>query len=322
MKSPSEIVARGRRVIDIEQAALARTATRIGDSFAAAVQCIAGAKGRTIVAGIGKSGLIGRKIAATLTSTGTPATFLHPTESVHGDLGIVGNDDVAILISKSGETDELLPLLDQLKRLGVSVVAITGDMDSTLSRASDVALDASVEEEACPHDLAPTTSTTVTLAIGDALAVALLEVKGFRREDFARLHPGGSLGRKLLTKVRDVMLIEKLPVLPPTATMREAVVMLAERRGIALVADAGGRLQGLLTTGDLTRLMERVQDVFPVRVDTVMVRSPKTATADELGSAVVFRMEKHGIMAMPVLDADGKILGVVHLHDLMRAGAA
>lgn len=322
MKTPDEIVARGRRVIDIEQAALARTAARIGASFAAAVQCIAGAKGRVIVAGIGKSGLIGRKIAATLTSTGTPATFLHPTESVHGDLGIVGNDDVAILISKSGETDELLPLLDQLKRLGVSVVAITGDLDSTLSRSADVALDASVEEEACPHDLAPTTSTTVTLALGDALAVALLEVKGFRREDFARLHPGGSLGRKLLTKVRDVMLVEELPVLPPTATMREAVVMLAERRGIVLVADAAGRLQGLLTTGDLTRLMERVQDVFPVRVDTVMVRSPKTATADELGSAVVFRMEKHGIMAMPVLDADGKILGVVHLHDLMRAGAA
>ena len=322
MKSPDEIIARGRRVIDIEQAALARTVTRIGDSFAAAVQCIASAKGRTIVAGIGKSGLIGRKIAATLTSTGTPATFLHPTESVHGDLGIVGKDDVAILISKSGETDELLPLLDQLKRLGVSVVAITGDMESTLSRSSDVALDASVEEEACPHDLAPTTSTTVTLAIGDALAVALLEVKGFRREDFARLHPGGSLGRKLLTKVRDVMLVEKLPVLPPTATMREAVVMLAERRGIVLVAGADGTLHGLLTTGDLTRLMERVQDVFPVRVDTVMVRSPKTATADELGSAVVFRMEKHGIMAMPVLDAGGKIIGVVHLHDLMRAGAA
>jgi arabinose-5-phosphate isomerase len=322
VKTPDEIIARGRRVIDIEQAALARTAARVGASFAAAVACIAGAKGRTIVAGIGKSGLIGRKIAATLTSTGTPATFLHPTESVHGDLGIVGNDDVAILISKSGETDELLPLLDQLKRLGVSVVAITGDMDSTLSRSADVALDASVLEEACPHDLAPTTSTTVTLAIGDALAVALLEVKGFRREDFARLHPGGSLGRKLLTKVRDVMLVEKLPVLPPTATMREAVVMLAERRGIVLIADASGRLQGLLTTGDLTRLMERVQDVFPVRVDTVMVRSPKTATADELGSAVVFRMEKHGIMAMPVLEADGTIVGVVHLHDLMRAGAA
>jgi len=308
----AEIIARGRRVIELEQAALARTAARTGPSFAAAVERIASAKGRTIVAGIGKSGLIGRKIAATLTSTGTPATFLHPTESVHGDLGIVGTDDVAILISKSGETDELLPLLEQLKRLGVGVIALTGEVDSTLARAADVALDASVEEEACPHDLAPTTSTTVTLALGDALAVALLEVKGFRREDFARLHPGGSLGRKLLTRVRDVMLTDRLPILPPTATMREAVVQLAERRGIVLVADERRRL---------TRLMEKVQDVFPVRVDGVMVKAPKTASPDELGSAVVYRMETHGIMAMPVLAEDGAIVGVVHLHDLMRAGA-
>jgi arabinose-5-phosphate isomerase len=321
VSTPQEIIARGRRVIALEQAALARTAERVGPSFAQAVERIATAKGRTIIAGIGKSGLIGRKIAATLTSTGTPATFLHPTESVHGDLGIVGKDDVAILISKSGETDELLPLLEQLKRLGVGVIAITGDLDSTLARSADVALDGSVEEEACPHDLAPTTSTTVTLALGDALAVALLEVKGFRREDFARLHPGGSLGRKLLTKVRDVMLTDRLPLLSATATMREAVVLLAERRGIVLVTDGANKLLGLLTTGDLTRLMEREPDVFPVRVDRVMVKQPKTAMADELGSAVVYRMEQHGIMAMPVLAADGTIVGVVHLHDLMRAGA-
>jgi arabinose-5-phosphate isomerase len=320
--TPDEIVERGRRVIAMEQAALGLTAARVGAEFARAVEIIATARGRTIVAGIGKSGLIGRKIAATLTSTGTPATFLHPTESVHGDLGIVGASDVAILISKSGETEELLPLLEQLKRLGVRVIAITGETDSTLARSADVALDASVEEEACPHDLAPTTSTTVQLALGDALAVSLLEVKGFRREDFARLHPGGSLGRKLLTKVRDVMLTTKLPIVAATATMREAVVLLAERRGIVLVAGADRKLTGLLTSGDLTRLMERVQDVFAVRVDTVMVREPKTAHADELGSAVVFRMERHGIMAMPVLDDAGTIVGVVHLHDLMRAGAA
>jgi len=322
MMTPQEIIERGRRVIAMEEQALAETASRVGAEFARAVELIATAKGRVIVAGIGKSGLIGRKIAATLTSTGTPATFLHPTESVHGDLGIVGTNDVAILISKSGETEELLPLLEQLKRLGVGVVAIAGEVDSTLARASDVALDASVREEACPHDLAPTTSTTVTLALGDALAVALLEVKGFRREDFARLHPGGSLGRKLLTKVSDVMLTSSLPILPPAATMREAVVLLAERRGIVLVAGADGKLQGLLTTGDLTRLMEREQDIFPVRVDAVMVRGPKVARDDELGSAVVYRMEQHGIMAMPVLAPDGVIVGVVHLHDLMRAGAA
>ena len=320
--TPQEIVELGRRVIAMEQAALGLTADRVGPEFARAVEIIATAKGRTIVAGVGKSGLIGRKIAATLTSTGTPATFLHPTESAHGDLGIVGASDVAILISKSGETEELLPLLEQLKRLGVRVIAITGQVDSTLARSADVTLDASVEEEACPHDLAPTTSTTVQLALGDALAVSLLEAKGFRREDFARLHPGGSLGRKLLTKVRDVMLTTKLPIVPATATMREAVVLLAERRGIVLVAGADHKLIGLLTTGDLTRVMERVQDVFAVRVDTVMVREPKTADPDELGSAVVFRMEKHGIMAMPVLDDARTIVGVVHLHDLMRAGAA
>ena len=320
--TPAEIVARGRRVIAMEQAALGLAAARVGPEFARAVEIIATATGRTIVAGIGKSGLIGRKIAATLTSTGTPATFLHPTESVHGDLGIVGANDVALLISKSGETEELLPLLEQLKRLGVRVIAITGETGSTLARSADVALDASVEEEACPHDLAPTTSTTVQLALGDALAVALLEVKGFRREDFARLHPGGSLGRKLLTKVRDVMLTTELPIVTASASMREVVVLLAERRGIVLVADASNRLTGLLTTGDLTRLMEREQEFFAVRVDTVMVREPKTAHADELGSAVVFRMERHGIMAMPVLDDGGTIIGVVHLHDLMRAGAA
>lgn len=322
MMTPAEIVERGRRVIAMEQAALGHTAALVGPEFAKAVELIATATGRVIVAGIGKSGLIGRKIAATLTSTGTPATFLHPTESVHGDLGIVGAHDVAILISKSGETEELLPLLEQLKRLGVGVVAIAGEIDSTLARSADVALDATVAEEACPHDLAPTTSTTVTLALGDALAVALLEVKGFRREDFARLHPGGSLGRKLLTKVSDVMVSTSLPIVGEAATMREAVVLLAERRGIVLVAGADGRLAGLLTTGDLTRLMERERDVFPVRVDSVMVRAPKTARADELGSAVVFRMEQHGIMAMPVLDDAGAIVGVVHLHDLMRAGAA
>ena len=320
--TPRDIIERGRRVIAMEQAALGQTADRVGPEFARAVELIATARGRTIVAGIGKSGLIGRKIAATLTSTGTPATFLHPTESVHGDLGIVGANDVAILISKSGETEELLPLLEQLKRLGVRVIAISGETDSTLARSADVALDASVEEEACPHDLAPTTSTTAQLALGDALAVVLLEVKGFRREDFARLHPGGSLGRKLLTKVRDVMLTAALPVVPSTATMREAVVLLAERRGIVLVTGADGKLAGLLTTGDLTRLMEHEQDVFPVKVDTVMVRAPKTSHPDELGSAVVFRMEQHGIMAMPVLDDEGTIVGVVHLHDLMRAGAA
>jgi len=317
-----QIIASGKRVVRLEREALADAEPRIGENFARAVELIAASKGRVIVAGVGKSGLIGRKIAATMTSTGTPATFLHPTESVHGDLGIVSSSDVAILISKSGETEELLPLLEQLKRLGVKTVAITGVGESTLARHSDVWLDASVSEEACPHDLAPTTSTTVTLAIGDAIAVTLLEVKGFRREDFARLHPGGALGKRLLLAVREVMLTEDLPILGPGATMREAVVQLAERRGIAIIADENTKLLGVITTGDLTRLMERVSDFLGLFVDSVMTKAPKTASPDELGSAVVYRMEQSGIISVPVVDASHKVVGVVHLHDLMRAGAA
>ena len=316
-----EIIESGRRVLRLEREALAETEARMGDSFAHAVAVIAASTGRVIVAGVGKSGLIARKIAATMTSTGTPAMFLHPTESVHGDLGIVSVEDVAILLSKSGETDELLPLLEQLKRLGVKTIALTGDGASTLARHSDVWLDASVREEACPHDLAPTTSTTVSLALGDALAVTLLEQKGFRREDFARLHPGGALGRKLLLTVAGVMLTDQLPILAPGATMRDAVVQLGKRRGIALVADEGGKLLGIITTGDFTRFMETHADLM-VRADTVMVTSPKSTSPDELASAVVYRMEKHGIMAMPVLDESARVVGVVHLHDLLRAGAA
>ena len=319
--SREAIIARGRRVILAEREALEHAGQRLGEGFACAVELIAGSRGRVIVAGGGKSGLIGRKIAATLTSTGTPAMFLHPVESVHGDLGIVSADDVAILISKSGETEELLPMLEQLKRMGVRTVAITAGAESTLARHSDVWLDGSVREEACPHDLAPTTSTTVALALGDALAVALLQEKGFQREDFARLHPGGSLGKQLLTRVADVMLRDDLPVLGLGATMREAVVHLAERRGIVVVTGERGALAGVVTTGDLTRLMERTTDIWGVSVRDVMTPAPKHAVPDELGSAVVFRMQRHGIMAMPVVEA-GAVVGVVHLHDLMRAGAA
>lgn len=318
--SARDILERGRRVLRLEREAIAQVEARLDDSFVRAVELIAVSPGRVIVAGVGKTGIIARKIAATLTSTGTPAIFLHPVESVHGDLGLVGPTDVAILISKSGATGELLVLLEELKRLGVQVISITGAVDSSLARYSDVVLDASVGEEACPHDLAPTTSTTAALALGDALAVALLERKGFRREDFARLHPGGALGRRLLTRVADVMLTDDLPALPRSATMREAIVQLAERRGIVMVVDAAGKLEGVLTAGDLTRLMEHEENVFPVPVTEVMNTQPKRTTPDELASAVVFRMEQHGIMAMPVIDDAGHIAGVIHLHDLMRAG--
>lgn len=318
--SDEEILERGRRVLRLEAEAVTGTERRLNESFARAVRMLAGCQGRVIVSGVGKSGLIGRKIAATLTSTGTPATFLHPAESAHGDLGIVGSSDVGILISRSGESDELVTLVDHLKRFGVPTIAITGAKGSALARHSDVALDATVEKEACPHDLAPTTSTTAALALGDALAIALLEEKGFAAEDFARLHPGGSLGRRLLTRVSDVMVTSPLPVVPATATLREVIVLIAEQRGIAIVSDDRKKVRGVYTAGDLTRLMEREENVFPIVIGTVMNTKPRTAQADELGSAVVFRMEKNGIMSMPVLDESGNLVGVVHLHDLMRAG--
>ena len=313
------IIDRGRRVLTLERDALAASLDRLDDSFAAAVALMRDTKGRVIVSGAGKSGLIGRKIAATLTSTGTPATFLHPADSVHGDLGIVGPDDVAILISKSGESDELLALIEHLKRLGVRLIALTGSRKSAMAKHADVILDASVDVEACPHDLAPTTSTTVALAIGDAMAVALLEEKGFKREDFARLHPGGSIGRRLLTQVSDVMETKNLPILRPGDTMQQAIVLLAERRGIAIMLDASERVAGVMTAGDLTRTMEREQNILTVPVERVLTRSAKLARTDELASAVVYRMEKHGIMAMPVVGDGDRLAGVVHLHDLMRA---
>ena len=317
--SNAEIVERGRRVIRIEREALCAVEERLGDEFAKAVQLLFASPGRVIVAGVGKSGLIGRKIAATLTSTGTHASFVHPVDSVHGDLGIVGKDDVAILISKSGESDELLELVAHLKGFGVRTIAITGEPRSALGRNCDVSLDAAVREEACPHDLAPTTSTTAALVVGDALAVALLQEKGFKREDFARIHPGGALGRQLVIKIEEIMLREQLPILKNTDTMREAIVMIAERRGIAILVDEQRHVEGVLTAGDLSRMIERSGDLLQIPVQSVMTKTPKIARVGELASAVAYRLEQHGIMAMPVVDADGVLTGVVHLHDLLRA---
>lgn len=315
----ADLVALGRRVVELEAAALRAVGGRLDERFAHAVRLLADAPGRVIVSGVGKSGLIARKLAATLTSTGTAATFLHPVDSLHGDLGLVGHNDVAIVLSKSGESEELFGLAGALQRMGVPIVAITGAMDSSLARVATVAIDAAVAEEACPHDLAPTTSTTVALALGDALAVALLEMKGFRREDFAALHLGGSLGRKLLLRVRDVM-VHPGHVLRPEATMRQAVVSLAHDRGLALVVD-GDRLAGVLTPGDLTRMAERDAGFLDRPVGAVMTRTPRTASPEELAAAAVGTMERHGVIALPVVDAVGAVVGAVHLHDLMRAGA-
>jgi arabinose-5-phosphate isomerase len=304
----------------MEAAAVAALESRLGEPFMRAVDAIHRATGRVIVSGIGKSGIIGRKIAATLTSTGSPAIFLHPVDALHGDLGIVGPGDVALLLSKSGESEELRGLLECLGRFGVTIIALTGKPDSTLGRQAQIVLDCGVAEEACPLDLAPTCSTTAALAMGDALAVSLLLQRGFQQQDFARLHPAGTLGRRLL-RVRDVMISDGIPMLPPNATMRECVVLLAEKRGTVGIVDQGGVLLGVVTSGDLTRLMERKEDFLSVPVSQIMTRTPRTTQPDQLAAGAVGIMERGRVMALPVLDQDRRMIGIVHLHDLMRAGA-
>jgi arabinose-5-phosphate isomerase len=315
-----DLLREGKRVLAAEARAVEAISERIGEDFIRAVEILAGAQGRIIVSGIGKSGIIGRKIAATLTSTGSPATFLHPVEGLHGDLGIVGRQDVAVLISKSGDTAELAGLIDYLVRLGVPIVALTGVRGSPLGRAATVSLDCSVEEEACPMDLAPTTSTTAALAMGDALAVVLLQRKGFKAEDFALLHPGGALGRKLTLRVEEVMVGEEYPWLGADALMRDCIVPLAEMRGTVPIVDTLRRVVGVVTSGDLTRLMEREPGFLDVPVREVMTQTPKLAREGELASAAVRRMEEYGIMALPVVDGADFLKGIVHLHDLMRSG--
>ncbi len=311
-------IASGRRTLTLEAEAIRAVSSRIDASFERAVELL-GQASRVVVSGVGKSGAIAHKIAATLTSTGTPATALHPVDSLHGDLGLVDRSTVAILLSKSGETDELLGLVAALARLEIPIIAITGVPTSTLGRAATVVLDGAVDEEACPHGLAPTTSTTVALALGDALAVALLEHKGFRREDFAALHPGGSLGRRLLLRVSDVMVMPG-QLLGPDASMNDVIVALAHGRGIAPITDAG-RLVGVITAGDLTRLVQRTPDFTAATAAEVMSTNPRSIGADELAAAAVGMMERFSIISAPVVDDNLGVTGVVHLHDLMRAGA-
>ncbi|UJB65974.1 KpsF/GutQ family sugar-phosphate isomerase [Acidovorax sp. YS12] len=309
-----------RETCEIEAAALHATGQRLDGRFAQAVQRMLQVSGRAVVMGIGKSGHIGRKIAATLASTGTPAFFVHPAEASHGDLGMVTPQDLVLAISNSGESTELTAILPMLRRLGVPLVAMTGGAQSTLARHADVVLDSSVEREACPLNLAPTTSTTVQLALGDALAVALLDARGFRAEDFARSHPGGALGRKLLTLVGDVMRAgAELPVVAPEASfsalMRE---MSAKGLGCAAIVDAQGALQGIFTDGDLRRRIEAGADLRAATAGAVMHAGPRTIAATALAADAAAMMEEHGITS--VLVAEGaRLVGLVHVRDLMRA---
>jgi len=316
-----QIVEIGKRVIRIEKSAIAAVEERIGENFSKAVKLILNSKGRVIVTGMGKSGAIGKKISSTLASTGTTSGFLHPAEGSHGDLGMVLKGDVILAISKSGETPELLHLLPSFRRLDVPVIAMTGNIKSTLARYAEAVLDISVKEEACPNDLAPTASTTVTLALGDALAVALLESRGFTAEDFALLHPGGTLGKKLLLRVSDIMENgEQLPFCFPQDPMRVAILEMAHKRGICPVVDQNMRLIGVVTTGDLNRLIEKTDHFSTIPVEQIMTRTPKFIREQDLAVIAYKEMEKHRIIAMPVVGDGEQLVGVIHLHDLMQQG--
>jgi arabinose-5-phosphate isomerase len=306
---------------DIEAAAILGLKARTGEAFARAVRAMLGVRGRVVVMGMGKSGHVGRKIAATLASTGTPAMFVHPAEASHGDLGMIKSVDLVLAISNGGESEEITVILPVLKRLGVPLVAMTGGLDSTLARHADIVLDSGVEKEACPLNLAPTASTTAQLALGDALAVALLDARGFRTEDFARSHPGGALGRKLLTHLGDVMRTgEAVPRVGPDTSFSDLMrEMSAKGLGASAVADAEGRVLGIFTDGDLRRLIEKGMDLRGLTAREVMHPRPRTIRHDALAVEAAELMEQHRITSVLVIDDEGKLCGAVNSNDLMRA---
>jgi len=312
----------GKRVLEIEVRAIAGLLERLDHRFTEAVDLLYRCAGKVVVSGMGKSGLIGQKIAATLASTGTPAFFLHPAEGTHGDLGMLARRDALIAISNSGETEEVLKLLPFVKRLNIPVVAMTGRVQSTLAKNSEVVLDVSVGEEACPMGLAPTASTTATLAMGDALAIALLQKRGFREEDFAQFHPGGTLGRRLLLKVRDLMHGgDAVPRVTQQTSAREAIlIMTTKKLGMTTVVDEAGRLLGVITDGDLRRFLERGADLAKAKAWDLAGKNPKTIGPDELAAGAVRIMEECSITSLVVLEQSRQIVGVIHLHDLLKSG--
>ena len=317
----AQLLQLARDTLDIETAALQDLKARLDHRFVQAVRMVLALQGRVVVTGMGKSGHIGRKIAATLASTGTPALFVHPAEASHGDLGMIQAVDAVLAISNSGESDELVAILPLLKRLGVPLIAMTGGLHSSLARHADVVLDSSVQREACPLNLAPTASTTAQLALGDALAVALLDARGFKPEDFARSHPGGSLGRRLLTHVGDVMRSgEQVPRVSPTATFSELMREMSHKGlGASAVVDGAGRAVGVFTDGDLRRLIEKGQDLRALTAAEVMRAGPRTIRRDALAVEAAEQMEKHRITSLLVVDEEGLLCGALNSNDLMRA---
>lgn len=312
-----------KKVLKVEADAVFALAGKLNSDFEKAVDIIYKSMGRVVVTGMGKSGLVGKKIAATLASTGTPAFFLHPAEASHGDLGMVTSDDVIIAISNSGETEELVGLIPFLKRFNVGLISMTGNPDSTLSKTADVNLDISVKEEACNLGIVPTASTTATMAMGDAIAVALLIKRGFKEEDFALFHPGGSLGKKLFIKVIDLMHTgDTLPIVTANTDMTAAVMEISSKRlGVAIVADADKKVLGIITDGDLRRGIEKLgKALFDMKAGEVMTRNPKTIGEDELAAKALSVMENYSITSLIVPDEEGRAKGIIHLHDILKKG--
>lgn len=320
--TPEEIINKGKEVVKIEADAVGKLIDSINDEFVKAVEAIHNSKGRVVLTGMGKSGLIARKIVATLNSTGTPAIYMHPTDALHGDLGMVRSEDIVIIISKSGSTEELTMLLLMFKRLGVKIIAMTGNPESKLVKESNVFLNISVKEEACPHDLTPTSSTTASLVMGDALAVALLEKRGFTAEDFALLHPGGSLGKRLALKIEEIMIKgEGIPSVREDANLKDIIFeMTSKRLGTTCVVNADGKLTGIITDGDLRRLLEKTMDVKDLRASDIMSKNPKTTKKDYLASFALQHMENHKITSLIIVDDDKIPVGILHLHDLINIG--
>ena len=320
--SAEHLLALARQVLDIEADALRTTSSRLDASFSDAVHLILACSGRVVVSGMGKSGHIGGKIAATLASTGTPAFFMHPGEASHGDLGMITQNDVVLALANSGESNEIVCIVPLIKRRGAKLIAMTGNPHSTLAREADAHLNAAVDKEACPLNLAPTASTTAALALGDALAVALLDARGFSADDFARSHPGGSLGRRLLVHVRDVMHTgDALPKIDHAASLKVALLEMTKKGlGMTAVVDAAGKVAGVFTDGDLRRALEHALDLQQARVTDLMTKNPKTIGADELAVAAVEKMETLKINGLLVVDADNTLVGALNMHDLLKAG--
>lgn len=317
-----DYIATARRVLDVEARAVAALGTQVNQDFQAACERIMACQGRVIVTGMGKSGHIGGKLAATLASTGTPAFFVHPGEASHGDLGMITSDDVVLALSNSGETGEVLTIVPVIKRKGTVLISMTGRPQSSLAQLSDVHLDVAVAEEACPHNLAPTSSTTAALAMGDALAIALLEARGFSAEDFALSHPGGTLGRRLLLKVDDIMHSgEQLPMVDEQASLTQALLEMTRKGlGMTAVVDAGGRLIGIFTDGDLRRTLEKGMDIRQAGIREVMSGHPVTMTANRLAAEALQIMESRKVNGLIVCDDQGHPVGALNTQDLLRAG--